>query len=113
MAIESFAKPFNDINLVESFEMESTTPDEVDIGKGKGTSSTSMLSGRRSHRKRGYEIEESITSILDMKVREVAKSTHALTKNEVDIDELYDVVMKITDFNDGILNNMFDYLERE
>ncbi|CAK7329847.1 unnamed protein product [Dovyalis caffra] len=69
-----------------------------------------MLSGKRSHQKRGREAEESITSILAMEVREVAKAIHALTKNEGDIDELYDVVMTIIDFDDDILNNVFDYL---
>ncbi|CAK7326629.1 unnamed protein product [Dovyalis caffra] len=66
--------------------------------------------GKRSHRKRGREADESITSVLVVEVREVAKAIHVLTKNEVDIDQLYDVVMKITDFDDGILNNVFDYL---
>ncbi|CAK7338058.1 unnamed protein product [Dovyalis caffra] len=73
MAIGNFVKSFNDINLVESFEMESTTPGEVDIGKGKEASTTKYAFERRSHQKRGYETEESITSILDVKVREVAE----------------------------------------
>ncbi|CAK7340653.1 unnamed protein product [Dovyalis caffra] len=92
MATGSFAKSFTDINLAESFEMESIAPDEVDIGKGKEASSTSMLSGKRSYRKRGCEADESITSRFSCE------------------NELYDVVMKITDFDDGILNNVFDYL---
>ncbi|CAK7344725.1 unnamed protein product [Dovyalis caffra] len=69
-----------------------------------------MLSGKRSHRKRGHEAEESSTSVLAMKARKVAKTIHVLTKNEVDIDEFYNVVIKISDFDNDILNNVFDYL---
>jgi hypothetical protein len=111
MATRNYVKSDADINLkentkVQSISIENETEYE-ETSKGKKTSSSSAQ--KRQHGKRNRMYEDDGVEKLSKK-RDVAFAIQSLSKNKLDVNELYIEVMKIEDFDEITLGDAFDHL---
>jgi hypothetical protein len=112
MATRNYAKSYADVNLEENTEEQSISIENEreyeEISKGKGTSSSSAQ--KRQHRKRNRMYEDDSVEKLSKNIGDVACAIQSLSKNQLDVNELYTGVMKIGGFDEIILGDAFDHL---
>jgi len=112
MATENYAKSYADINLEENTEVQSISIENEgkyeETSKGKETSSSSAQ--KRQHKKRNRMYEDDSVEKLSKKIRDVAFAIQSLSKNQLDVNELYTEVMKIEGFEEIALGDAFNHL---
>jgi hypothetical protein len=112
MATENYAKSYADVNLEENTEEQSISIENEgeyeETSKGKETSSSSAQ--KRQHRKRNRMYEDDSVEKLSKKIGDVAFAIQSLSKNQLDVNELYTEVMKIEGFDEITLGDAFDHL---
>jgi len=112
MATRNYAKSYADVNLEENTEEQSISIENEweyeETSKGKGTSSSSAQ--KRQHRKRNRMYEDDNVEMLSKNIGDVAFAIQNLSKNQLDINELYTEVMKIKNFDEITLGDAFDHL---
>jgi hypothetical protein len=112
MATKNYAKSYADINLEENTEVQSISIENEgkyeETSKGKETSSSSAQ--KRQHKKRNRMYEDDSVEKLSKKIRDVALAIQSLSKNQLDVNELYTEVMKIEGFEEIALGDAFDHL---
>jgi hypothetical protein len=112
MATENYAKSYADINLEENTEVQFISIENEgkyeETSKGKETSSSSAQ--KRQHKKRNRMYEDDSVEKLFKKIRDVALAIQSLSKNQLDVNELYTEVMKIEGFEEIALGDAFDHL---
>jgi hypothetical protein len=112
MATENYAKSYADINLEENTEVQSISIENEgkyeETSKGKETSSSSAQ--KRQHKKRNRMYEDDSVEKLSKKIRDVALAIQSLSKNQLDVNELYTEVMKIEGFEEIALGDAFNHL---
>ena len=91
MATGNYAKSYADVNLEENTEEQSISIENEgeyeETSKGKETSSFSAQ--KRQHRKRNCMYEDDNVEKLSKKIGDVAFAIQNLSKNQLDINELY------------------------
>jgi hypothetical protein len=87
-----------------SFVLHNST----ETSKEKETSSSSAQ--KRQHKKRNRMYEDDSVEKLSKKIGDVAFAIQSLSKNQLDVNELYTEVMKIEGFDEIILGDAFDHL---
>ena len=110
----SSAKSFSDIDSEKKiFELESNDPN-IDFEKAlKGkqvTASNSALSGASSHRKRSRANQDAKYDKFSEQLQKLELAIKKLKKDQLDVKELYEEVMKIEGFDEVMLASAFDYL---
>ena len=112
-ATGSFAKSFVDIDSEEKNSSSHQIDFGVDFGdlsRGKQVGSSSEVSSEtRSHRKRKRDQDDSYDK-LSQQIGEVASAIKKLTEDKVNVNELYDEVIKIEGYNESMLGIAFDHL---
>ena len=108
MAIVSFAKSFNDIVQHDNVLDLDLDLDDVS-SEGKDVAFSDLGSSKRSHRKRSRDNSENRYNFIAEKLGDVALALQTLNK-EVDIDHLYQEVMKMEGYDEFILAFVFDHL---
>jgi len=112
MATENYVKSYADINLEENTEVQSISIENEgkyeETSKGKETSSSSAQ--KRQHKKRNRMYEDDSVEKLSKKIRDVALAIQSLSKNQLDVNELYTEVMKIEGFEEIALGDAFNHL---
>jgi hypothetical protein len=112
MATENYVKSYADVNLEENTEEQSISIENEgeyeETSKEKETSSSSAQ--KRQHRKRNRMYEDDGVEKLSKKIGDVAFAIQSLSKNQLDVNELYTEVMKIEGFDEITLENAFDHL---
>jgi len=112
MTTGNYAKSYADVNLEENTEEQSISIENEEeyeeTSKGKETSSSSAQ--KRQHRKRNHMYEDDSVEKLSKKIGDVAFAIQNLSKNQLDVNELYTEVMKIEGFDDNTLGDAFDHL---
>jgi hypothetical protein len=110
MATENYVKSYADINLEENTEVQSISIENKreyeKISKGKETSFSSVQ--KMQHRKKNQMYEDDGVEKLSKKIGDVAFAI--LSKNQLDVNELYTEVMKIKGFEEITLGDTFDHL---
>ena len=96
-ATGSFAKSFVDIDSEE----KNSSFHQIDFGE--------VSSETRSHRKRKRDQDDSYDK-LSQQIGEVASAIKKLTEDKVNVNELYDEVMKIEGYDESMLGIAFDHL---
>ncbi|GAV89045.1 Myb_DNA-bind_3 domain-containing protein, partial [Cephalotus follicularis] len=114
MATGSFAKSFVDVDMQENINVDYLAAEEEGEteggAKGKQTlSSTATSSKARSHRKRNRD-ELPQLDLVAAQLGEIAIAISKLSRNELNVDDLYKEVMKTEGFEELVLANAFDYL---
>ncbi|GAV62747.1 Myb_DNA-bind_3 domain-containing protein, partial [Cephalotus follicularis] len=114
MATGSFAKSFVDVDMQENINVDYLAAEEegeIEGGaKGKQTlSSTATSSKARSHRKRNHD-ELPQLDLVAAQLGEITMAISKLSRNELNVDDLYKEVMKTKGFEELVLANAFDYL---
>jgi len=112
MATGNYAKSYAYVNLEENTEEQSISIENEgeyeETSKGKGTSSSSAQ--KRQHRKRNRMYENDSVEKLSKNIGDVAFAIQSLSKNQLDVNELYTEVMKIEGFDEITLRDAFDHL---
>ena len=112
MATGNYAKSYVDVNLEQNTEEQSISIENEgeyeETFKGKETSSSSAQ--KRQHRKRNRMYEDNGVEKLSKKIGDVAFAIQSLSKNQLDVNELYTEVMKIEGFDEITLGDAFDHL---
>jgi len=112
MATENYAKSYADINLEENTEVQSISIENEgkyeETSKGKETSFSSAQ--KRQHKKRNRMYEDDSVEKLSKMIGDVAFAIQSLSKNQLDVNELYTEVMKIEGFEEIALGDAFDHL---
>jgi hypothetical protein len=112
MATGNYAKSYADINLEENTEVQFISIENEgkyeETSKGKETSSSSAQ--KRQHKKRNRMYEDDSVEKLSKKIRDVAFAIQSLSKNQLDVNELYTEVMKIEGFEEIALGDAFNHL---
>lgn len=108
VAMGNFSKTFNDINTTSSGQQSKV---EVESTKSDGGTS----SEHRSHKKRPRSEEENNDlDHISTQLSEVVSALQKFSENQLDVKKLYEEIMKIDDFEEGIRAAAFDHLvERE
>ncbi|GAV67539.1 LOW QUALITY PROTEIN: Myb_DNA-bind_3 domain-containing protein, partial [Cephalotus follicularis] len=114
MATGSFAKSFVDVDMQENINVDYLAAEEEGetegAAKGKQTiSSTATSSQARSHRKRNRD-ELPQLDLVAAQLGEIAIAISKLSRNELNVDDLYKEVMNTEGFEELVLANAFDYL---
>ncbi|XP_021764119.1 uncharacterized protein LOC110728778 [Chenopodium quinoa] len=102
---------FADIDVDASMEsgQPSMTIDSVPSKAESGTSS-----GSRPHRKRSRIDEGSEMEHISAQLQEVVSDFKKFTNNQLDVEKLYDEIIKMEDIEEGVRVAAFDHLvERE
>ena len=114
MATWSSAKSFCDIDsekMIVDLELNDLDIDFKKASKGKQVSSSNAaLSGVSSHRKRSCSYEDSNCDKFSKQLQKVELAIKKLKKDQLDVNELYEEVMKIEGFDEVMLASAFDYL---
>ena len=106
----SFAKSFTDIVRHDNVLNSNLDLDFDDVSsKGKYVASSDSGSTKRSHRKRSRDDSEDRYKLISKKLGDVALVLHALHK-EVDVDYLYQKVIKVEGHDEFMLASAFDQL---
>ena len=112
MKTKNYAKSYADINLEENTEMQSTSIENdgeyEEISKGKETSSSNAQ--KKQYRKRNRMYKDDGVKKLFENVEDVVFALLNLSKNQLDVNELYAEVMKIEGFDEITLSYAFDHL---
>jgi hypothetical protein len=112
MTIRNYVKSYVDVNLEENTEEQSISIENEreyeETSKEKETSSSSAH--KRQHRKRNRMYEDDGVEKLSKKIGDVAFAIQSLSKNQLDVNELYTEVMKIEGFDEITLRDAFDHL---
>jgi len=112
MVTGNYAKSYADINLEENIEVQSISNENEgeyeETLKGKETSSSNTQ--KRQHKKRYRTYEDDSVEKLSKKIGDVAFAIQSLSKNQLDINELYTEVMKVEGFEEIALGDAFDHL---
>jgi len=112
MATENYAKSYVDVNLEENTEEQLISIENEgeykETLKGKETSSSSAQ--KRQYRKRNRMYEDDSVKKLSKKIGDVVFAIQSLSKNQLDVNELYTEVMKIEGFDKITLGDAFDHL---
>ena len=112
MATGNYAKSYADINLEENIEVQSISIENEgeyeETSKGKETSSSNTQ--KRQHKKRYRTDEDDSVEKLSKKIGDVAIAIQSLSKNQLDVNELYTEVMKVEVFEEIALGDAFDHL---
>jgi len=112
MATENYVKSYVDVNLEENTEEQLISIENEgeyeETLKGKETSSSSAQ--KRQYRKRNRMYEDDSVKKLSKKIGDVAFTIQSLSKNQLDVNELYTEVMKIEGFDEITLGDAFDHL---
>jgi hypothetical protein len=112
MATGNYAKSYADINLEENIEVQSISNENEgeyeETLKGKETSSSNTQ--KRQHKKRYRTYEDDSVEKLSKKIGDVAFAIQSLSKNQLDVNELYTEVMKVEGFEEIALGDAFDHL---
>lgn len=113
LARGNFAKAFGDIDVSASTEsgQPSMTVEGFPSKADSGTSSES-----RPHRKRARTDEEAseMEQQISTQLKEVVSALNKISNNQLDVDKLYEEIMKMEDVEEGIRMAAFDHLvERE
>ncbi|KAI5585753.1 hypothetical protein BDE02_06G166100 [Populus trichocarpa] len=112
MATENYVKSYVDVNLEENTEEQLISIENEgeyeETLKGKETSSSSTQ--KRQYRKRNRMYEDDSVKKLSKKIGDVAFTIQSLSKNQLDVNELYTEVMKIEGFDEITLGDAFDHL---
>ncbi|KAI5588651.1 hypothetical protein BDE02_05G112300 [Populus trichocarpa] len=91
MATGNYIKLFADINLEENIEVQSISIENEgeyeETSKGKETSSSSTQ--KRQHKKRNRMYEDDSVEKLSKKIGDVAFAIQSLSKNQLDVNEIY------------------------
>ncbi|XP_021716965.1 uncharacterized protein LOC110684843 [Chenopodium quinoa] len=107
----NFSKTFADIDVDASTEsgQPSMTNDSVPSKDESGTSS-----GSRPHQKRSRIDEGSEMEHISAQLQEVVSALKKISNNQLDVEKLYDEIMKMEDIEEGVRVAAFDHLvERE
>jgi hypothetical protein len=112
MATENYVKSYIDVNLEENTEEQSISIENEgeyeETSKENETFSSSAQ--KRQHRKRNRMYEDDGVEKLYKKIGDVAFAIQSLSKNQLDVNELYTEVMKIEGFDEITLRDAFDHL---
>ena len=112
MKTENYAKSYANINLEENTEMQSTSikndGEYEEISKGKETSSSNAQ--KKQYRKRNRMYKDDGVKKLFENVEDVVFALLNLSKNQLDVNELYAEVMKTEGFDEITLSDAFDHL---
>jgi hypothetical protein len=112
MATRNYAKSYIDVNLEENTKEQSISIENEgeyeETSKGKGTSSSSAQ--KKQHRKRNRMYEDDSVKKLSKNIGDVAFAIQSLSKNQLNVNELYTEVMKIEGFDEITLGDAFDHL---
>jgi len=112
MATGNYTKSYANVNLEENTKEQSISIENEgeyeETSKGKETSSSSAQ--KRQHRKRNRMYEDDSVENLSKKIGDVAFAIQSLSKNQLDVNELYTEVMKIEGFDKITLGDAFDHL---
>jgi len=112
IATKNYVKSYADINLEKNTEVQSISIENKgeyeELQKGKKTSSSSAQ--KRQHRKINRMYEDDGVEKLSKKIGDVAFAIQSLSKNQLDVNELYIEMMKIEGFDEITLGDAFDHL---
>jgi hypothetical protein len=112
MVTRNYIKSYADINLEENTEVQSILIENEgeyeETSRGKETSSSSAQ--KRQHKKRNRMYEDDSVEKLSTKIGNVAFGIQSLSKNQLNVNELYIEVMKIKGFEEIALGDAFDHL---
>ena len=112
MKTKNYAKSYASINLEENTEMQSTLIENdgeyEEISKGKETSSSNAQ--KKQYRKRNRMYKDDGVKKLFENVEDVVFALLNLSKNQLDVNELYAEVMKTEGFDEITLSYAFDHL---
>ena len=107
-----YTKSYADVNLKDNTEEQSISIENEgeyeETSKEKETSSSSAQ--KRQHRNKNCVYEDDNVEKLSKKIRDVAFAIQSLSKNQLDVNELYTEVMKIEGFDEITLGDAFDHL---
>uniref|UniRef100_A0A3N7F7E5 Uncharacterized protein n=1 Tax=Populus trichocarpa TaxID=3694 RepID=A0A3N7F7E5_POPTR len=112
MATGNYVKSYVDVNLEENTEEQLISIENEgeykETLKGKETPSSSAQ--KRQYRKRNRMYEDDTVKKLSKKIGDVVFAIQSLSKNQLDVNELYTEVMKIEGFDKITLGDAFDHL---
>jgi hypothetical protein len=112
MTTGNYVKSYVDINLEENNEVQSISIENEreyeETSKSKETSSSSAQ--KRQHKKKNQMYKDDSVEKLSKKIGDVAFAIKSLSKNQLDVNELYKEVMKIEGFEEIAIGNAFDHL---
>jgi hypothetical protein len=112
MATGNYVKSYVDVNLEENTEEQLISIENEgeykETLKGKETSSSSAQ--KKQYRKRNRMYEDDSVKKLSKKIGDVVFAIQSLSKNQLDVNELYTEVMKIEGFDKITLGDAFDHL---
>ncbi|KAI3442327.1 Dof-type domain-containing protein [Psidium guajava] len=107
MATGSFAKQFGDIDLPPTMNLDcSIGLDDSSDNTTKGTEDPSRVNRKRN---RATNKDDKF-AMLSKQIGEVASALKKMSKNELDVAELYKEVMEVEGFDEATLIYAFDYL---
>uniref|UniRef100_A0A803MYM4 Uncharacterized protein n=1 Tax=Chenopodium quinoa TaxID=63459 RepID=A0A803MYM4_CHEQI len=115
LARGNFSKTFSDIDVDASMEsgQPSMTIDSVP-SKAESKADSGTSSGSRPHRKRSRTDEGSEMEHISAQLQEVVSALKKFSNNQLDVEKLYDEIMKMEDIEEGVRVAVFDHLvERE
>jgi len=112
MATGNYAKLYVDVNLEENTEEQLISIENEgeyeETSKGKEIFFSSAQN--RQHRKRNCMYEDDGVEKLSKKIGDVAFVIQSLSKNQLEVNELFTEVMKIESFDEITLGDAFDHL---
>ncbi|KAI9396309.1 hypothetical protein POPTR_004G108960v4 [Populus trichocarpa] len=108
MATRNYAKSYADVNLEENAEEQSISIENE--GEYEETSKEKETSSSSAH-KQGcqFRFDDGVEK-LSKKIADVVFAIQNLSKNQLDVNELYTKVMKIEGFDEITLGDAFDHL---
>uniref|UniRef100_A0A803LUX3 Myb/SANT-like domain-containing protein n=1 Tax=Chenopodium quinoa TaxID=63459 RepID=A0A803LUX3_CHEQI len=115
LARGNFSKTFADIDVDASMEsgQPSMTIDSVP-SKAESKAESGTSSGSRPHRKRSRIDEGSEMEHISAQLQEVVSALKIFSNNQLDVEKLYDEIIKMEDIEEGVHVAAFDHLvERE
>ncbi|KAF8022266.1 hypothetical protein BT93_G2419 [Corymbia citriodora subsp. variegata] len=116
MATGSFAKQLGDIDATEvDFSPIDIGDDFDELMKGSKTSSSTVPSEKRSHKRRKCFDNDDKLATLSTNIGEIASAIKSLSQNNIDpsqvhYSQLYDEVMKMDGYDEVTLGSIFDHL---
>jgi hypothetical protein len=112
MATGNYVKSYVNVNLKENTKEQSISiENEGEYEETSREKETSFSSAqKRQHRKRNCMYEDDGVEKLSKKIGDVAFVIQSLSKNQLDVNELYTEVMKIEGFDEITLGDAFDHL---
>jgi len=112
MATGNYVKSYVNVNLKENTKEQSISiENEGEYEETSREKETSFSSAqKRQHRKRNCMYEDDGVEKLSKKIGDVAFVIQSLSKNQLDVNELFTEVMKIEGFDEITLGDAFDHL---